>query len=103
MSRGPFGWAMTVVAVGAFMITMDNTVVANALPTMIADLGLSTIGKDWVATGYILTFSCLMVAGGRLTDVYGCRTTFIGGFAVFTAASAVCGLATTPEVLILGR
>ncbi|WP_264159291.1 MFS transporter [Actinomadura rudentiformis] len=90
-------------AVSAFMITMDNTVVANALPTMMRDLGMSNSAKDWVATGYILMFSCLMIAGGRLTDVYGCRLTFTAGMAVFTASSAVCGLAGDEAILILGR
>ncbi|WP_425547502.1 MFS transporter [Actinomadura vinacea] len=82
---------------------MDNTVVANALPTMIRELGMSNSAKDWVATGYILMFSCLMIAGGRLTDVYGCRVTFTTGMAVFTTASAVCGLAPDDMVLILAR
>ncbi|WP_433465182.1 DHA2 family efflux MFS transporter permease subunit [Spirillospora sp. CA-128828] len=82
---------------------MDNTVVANALPTIMSDLGMSNSAKDWVATGYILMFSCLMVAGGRLTDVYGCRVTFVSGMVVFTAASAVCGLAPDSATLILAR
>ncbi|WP_231328887.1 MFS transporter [Actinomadura graeca] len=82
---------------------MDNTVVANALPVIMRDLGMSDRAKDWVATGYILTFSCLMIAGGRLTDVYGRRVTFVTGMAVFTAASAVCGLAPDPATLILAR
>ncbi len=85
------------------MITMDNTVVANALPTMVADLGMSKGAQEWVATGYILMFSCLMIAGGRLTDIYGCRTTFVSGMTIFTAASAVCGLAPDEAVLIVGR
>ncbi|WP_409517515.1 MFS transporter, partial [Actinomadura luteofluorescens] len=82
---------------------MDNTVVANALPTIMSDLDMSNSAKDWVATGYILMFSCLMVAGGRLTDVFGCRVTFVSGMVVFTAASAVCGLAPDSATLILAR
>ncbi len=85
------------------MTTMDNTVVFTALPTIMADLDMSSSAKDWVATGYILMFSCLMIMGGRLTDVYGCRLTFTAGMAVFTTASAVCGLAPSSEVLILAR
>lgn len=85
------------------MTTMDNTVVFTALPTIMADLDMSSSAKDWVATGYILMFSCLMIMGGRLTDVYGCRLTFTAGMAVFTAASAACGLAQSSEVLILAR
>ncbi|MEV3923343.1 MDR family MFS transporter [Actinomadura coerulea] len=103
MTRGRFRWALAVVAVSAFMITMDNTVVANALPTIMSDLAMSNSAKDWVATGYILMFSCLMVAGGRLTDVFGCRVTFVTGMVVFTAASAVCGLAPDSATLILAR
>ncbi|WP_378303642.1 MFS transporter, partial [Actinomadura sediminis] len=103
MTRGRYRWALAVVAVSAFMITMDNTVVFNALPTIMADLDMSDSAKDWVATGYILMFSCLMIAGGRLTDVYGPRMTFTSGMVVFTAASAVCGLAQSTDVLILAR
>ncbi|HEY8480173.1 MAG TPA: MFS transporter [Spirillospora sp.] len=103
MTRGRYRWALAVVAVSAFMTTMDNTVVFTALPTIMADLDLSSSAKDWVATGYILMFSCLMITGGRLTDVLGCRLTFTAGMVVFTAASAVCGLAQTADVLVLAR
>jgi EmrB/QacA subfamily drug resistance transporter len=103
VTRGRYRWALAVVAVSAFMTTMDNTVVFTALPRIMADLGMSSSAKDWVATGYILMFSCLMITGGRLTDLYGCRVTFTTGMVVFTAASAVCGLAHTSEVLILAR
>lgn len=91
------------VAVSAFMTTMDNTVVFTALPTIMTDLDMSSSAKDWVATGYILMFSCLMITGGRLSDVYGCRVTFTSGMVAFTAASAVCGLAQSSEVLIVAR
>ena len=90
-------------AVSAFMTTMDNTVVFTALPTIMADLDMSSSAKDWVATGYILMFSCLMITGGRLTDVFGCRLTFTTGMVVFTTASAVCGLAQSSELLIIAR
>ncbi|WP_229808704.1 MFS transporter, partial [Actinomadura livida] len=103
MTRGRYRWALAVVAVSAFMTTMDNTVVFTALPTIMADLDMSSSAKDWVATGYILMFSCLMIMGGRLADVYGCRVTFTSGMIVFTAASAVCGLAQSSDVLILAR
>ncbi|XRQ06924.1 DHA2 family efflux MFS transporter permease subunit [Actinomadura welshii] len=103
MTRGRYRWALAVVAVSAFMTTMDNTVVFTALPTIMADLDMSSSAKDWVATGYILMFSCLMIMGGRLADVYGCRLTFTTGMIVFTASSAVCGLAQSSDVLILAR
>ncbi|WP_018654037.1 MDR family MFS transporter [Actinomadura flavalba] len=103
MTRGRYRWALAVVAVSAFMITMDNTVVVTALPTIARDLDMSKSALDWVATGYILMFSCLMIAGGRLTDIYGCRVIFMTGMAIFTVSSAVCGLADDAAVLITGR
>ncbi|RFU38602.1 MFS transporter [Actinomadura logoneensis] len=90
-------------AVSAFVTTMDNTVVIQAIPTIRRDLGMSGSAAEWVTTGYMLMFSCLMVAGGRITDIYGCRVGFITGMAVFTAASAACGLATDASFLILSR
>ncbi|HEX2317221.1 MAG TPA: MFS transporter [Thermomonospora sp.] len=103
MTRGRYRWALAVVAVSAFMITMDNTVVAIAQETIRRDLGLAPSSLRWVTVGYILMFSCLMIAGGRLADIYGCRITFVAGMATFTAASAVCGLAQSEAVLILAR
>ncbi|MBE1532155.1 EmrB/QacA subfamily drug resistance transporter [Actinomadura algeriensis] len=82
---------------------MDNTVVFTATPTIQDDLRMSDSATEWIATGYILMFSCLMIAGGRLTDIHGCRVVFSTGMIVFTAASAVCGLAQSSDVLILAR
>ncbi|MFC5182882.1 MFS transporter [Actinomadura harenae] len=87
----------------AFMTTMDNTVVIQAIPTIRRDLGMSGSAGEWVTTGYMLMFSCLMVAGGRITDIYGCRVGFTTGMTIFTAASAVCGLAPDAGTLILAR
>ncbi|WP_233359017.1 MFS transporter [Thermomonospora amylolytica] len=103
MTRGRYRWALAVVAVSAFMITMDNSVVAIAQQTIRDDLGLSTAELRWVTIGYVVMFSCLMVAGGRLADLYGCRVTFVTGMAVFTAASAVSGLAESAPTLIGAR
>jgi len=103
VTRGRYGWVLAVVAVSAFMITMDNSVVAIAQRTLREDLGLSAAELRWVTVGYIVMFSCLMVAGGRLADLYGCRVIFITGMAVFTAASAMSGVAGSAAVLIGAR
>ncbi|ACZ00278.1 MULTISPECIES: MFS transporter [Thermomonospora] len=103
MTRGRYRWALAVVAVSAFMITIDNSVVTIAQETIRRDLGLTYSALRWVTVGYILMFSCLMIAGGRLTDLYGCRVTFVVGMSIFTAASAVSGLADTGAVLIGAR
>ncbi|MCP2340294.1 MFS transporter [Actinomadura rupiterrae] len=103
MTRGRYRWALLVVAVSAFITTMDNTVVIQAIPTIRRDLGMSGSAGEWVTTGYMLMFSCLMVAGGRITDIYGCRVGFTTGMSVFTAASAACGLAPDDAILIISR
>ncbi|WP_233510973.1 MFS transporter [Actinomadura craniellae] len=103
MTRGRYGWALAVVAVSAFMITMDNTVVHVALPVIRDDLQMSSGTLQWVATGYILMFSCLMIAGGRLADVYGCRAVLITGMAIFTGSSLIAGVAPDGTVLIAAR
>lgn len=103
VTRGRYRWALAVVAVSAFMITLDNTVVNVAMPTIKRTLNMSDSSAQWVATGYILMFSCLMIAGGRLTDVYGARVTFMTGMAIFTSSSLAAGLAHSDTVLILSR
>lgn len=85
------------------MTTMDNTVVIQAIPTIRRDLGMSGSAGEWVTTGYMLMFSCLMVAGGRITDIHGCRVGFTTGMTIFTAASAACGFAPDAGILILAR
>ncbi|MBW8482982.1 MFS transporter [Actinomadura parmotrematis] len=103
MTQGRFRWALALVAISAFMTQMDNTIVTNALPTIMSDLHMSKGSQEWVATGYILMFSCLLIAGGRLADIYGTRTVFITGMSIFTGASALCGFASDDVVLIAAR
>ncbi|GAA2654149.1 MFS transporter [Nonomuraea recticatena] len=92
-----------VVGLAGFVTTLDNTVVTVALPTIRDDLGASLAALEWVATGYIMTFAGLMLAGGRLADVYGRRKALVTGLATFTAASLAAGLATTIQLLVAAR
>ncbi|MGW5685022.1 MFS transporter [Nonomuraea sp. NPDC003754] len=92
-----------VVALAGFVTTLDNTVVTVALPTIRADLGAGLAALEWVATGYIMTFAGLMLAGGRLADVYGRRKALVAGLVTFTAASLAAGLATTIQLLVAAR
>ncbi|WP_328363225.1 MFS transporter [Mycobacterium sp. NBC_00419] len=85
------------------MATMDGPVVVFALPRIQNELGLSDAGRSWVITAYMLTFGGLILLGGRLGDTIGRRRTFIGGVALFTAASVLCGIAWDGGSLVVAR
>jgi EmrB/QacA subfamily drug resistance transporter len=85
------------------MIMLDNTVVNVALPSIQRDLGADLSELEWIVTGYALTFASLMLVGGKVADAYGRRLIFVAGIVVFTAASLLCGLSTSSEMLIAAR
>ena len=91
------------VAVGLFMIMLDNTVVNVALPSIQRELGADLSELEWIVTSYALTFAALMLIGGKLADAYGRRRIFVVGIVVFTVASLMCGLAGSSDQLIAGR
>jgi EmrB/QacA subfamily drug resistance transporter len=95
--------ALSIVCIGTLMIVLDTTIVNVALPSIRADLGFDETSLVWVINAYMLTFGGFLLLGGRLGDLYGHRRLFVGGLAVFTVASLVCGLATTQAVLIGAR
>jgi EmrB/QacA subfamily drug resistance transporter len=96
-------WALVAVTLGTFMTYLDNNVGNVALPTIQRELGLTISGLEWIVTSYILVFAGLMLAGGRLADVFGARRVFLGGLALFTVASLAAGLATSGGLLVAAR
>jgi EmrB/QacA subfamily drug resistance transporter len=96
-------WTLVAVAVGLFMIMLDNTVVNVALPSIQEDLGIGPSELEWVVNAYALTFGVLLLSGGKLADLLGRRAIFIAGLVIFTAASLWCGLASGAASLIAAR
>lgn len=88
---------------GILMVILDGTIVNVALPTIQRDLGFSQASLAWVVNSYLIAFGGLLLLAGRLGDLFGRRRILLAGLAVFTAASLLCGLSTSPEMLIAAR
>jgi EmrB/QacA subfamily drug resistance transporter len=96
-------WTLLAVSLATFMTYLDNNIVNVAIPAIQRDLHLSTAGLEWVVSGYILVFASLLLAGGRLADVFGRRRVFLAGLGIFTVASLTAGLAGSVGVLVASR
>ncbi|PKL69506.1 MAG: MFS transporter [Methanomicrobiales archaeon HGW-Methanomicrobiales-1] len=92
-----------VIALGSFMAGLDATIVNIALPAIAKSLDISTVLASWVLNAYLIILVSLLLAASRLGDMKGYRNIFLGGFALFTAGSALCGLSSTIDMLILSR
>src|SRR4051794_41826951 len=86
-----------------FVVVLDVTIVAIALPAMQRSLHVTTADLQWVVSAYTLAFAGFLVLAGRLADLHGRRRVFMAGLALFTAASLACGLSTSPAMLIAAR
>ena len=96
-------WSLVAVSLATFMTYLDNNVTNVAIPTIQRSLHMSLAGLEWVVSSYILVFAGLLLAGGRLADLYGRRRLFLAGLSVFTLASLGAGLAGSGSVLIGAR
>ncbi len=85
------------------MATLDISVVNIALPTLQRSLHAPFTTVEWVVLAYVLTITGLLLSAGRLADLRGRRRVYAAGLVVFTAASALCGMAPTVGVLIAAR
>ncbi|MEU5536806.1 MFS transporter [Streptomyces sp. NPDC020362] len=95
--------ALGVCLTAGFISLLDTSIVNVALPSMEHGLGASEAAQSWVVSGYALTFGLALVPAGRLGDMRGRRQAFLFGLAVFTLASAACGLAPSASWLVLFR
>ncbi|MFF4899912.1 MFS transporter [Streptomyces sp. NPDC001068] len=95
--------ALWVCLAAGFISLLDTSIVNVALPSMEHGLGATQAAQSWVVSGYALTFGLALVPAGRLGDMRGRRQSFLLGLAVFTVASTACGLATSPDWLVVSR
>src|SRR3954452_16405188 len=96
-------WTLGAVCVATFMLLLDVTIVNVALPDIQKDLGSSFQDLQWVVDAYALTLAAFLLTAGSLADRVGRRRVFVAGLALFTVASGLCGLSTSPTALNLSR
>jgi EmrB/QacA subfamily drug resistance transporter len=95
--------ALPIVLTGTFMVVLDFFIVNVALPSMQARLHASAGSVEWVVAGYSLTSAVFLITASRLGDRYGRRRLFAVGLALFTLASAGCGIAPSATALVVAR
>ncbi len=96
-------WILVSVAFGAFMAPLDSSIVNTALPLIARDFHADVLLIEWVILAYLLTLSSLLLIGGRLGDLIGDKRLYIGGFALFTFSSMLCGMASGVGALVAAR
>lgn len=96
-------FALAIVMTAAFMDLVDVTIVNIAIPSITRETGASVSAIQWITAGYALAFAAGLITGGRLGDIYGRKRLFLIGIGGFTLASALCGFAPNPEILVAAR
>jgi len=94
---------LALIGLAQLMVVLDATIVNIALPSAQHALGFSDDSRQWIVTAYALSFSSLLLLGGRIGDLVGRKRVFIVGLAGFAAASALGGLAQGFGVLVVAR
>src|SRR5579863_4723844 len=96
-------WALGVLSITQLMVALDATVINIALPHAQLDLHFSLANRQWLITAYALSFGSLLLIGGRLSDLWGRRTSLYVGLAGFALASALGGSAHSFSTLVTAR
>ena len=95
-------WGLVAISLGVAMIIMDATIVSVSIPSIVADLGISSTQIQWVQEIYTLLFAALLLTWGRIADRAGRRRIMVTGVVIFVAASVLCAVADGGGVLIAG-
>src|ERR1700757_5169839 len=95
--------ALAVLCLGQLMMILDSTIVNVALPSIQRDLHFTQGNLTWVLNGYLITFGGFLLLAGRIGDLVGRKRVFLTGLVMFTAASVLCGIASSQGFLIGAR
>ncbi|NEB78751.1 MFS transporter, partial [Streptomyces sp. SID14478] len=94
---------LTAVCLSTFMLLLDVSIAVVALPDMAGALHASLSDLQWVMDGYALALAALLLATGAAADILGRRRVHVVGVVVFALASAACGIAGGPGLLVAAR
>ncbi len=92
-----------VVAIAFLMEQLDSTIITTAIPDMARSLATTPVRLNLAVTAYVLTLAVFIPLSGWFTDRFGARRIFILALAIFTAGSALCGIADSFSMLVATR
>lgn len=96
-------WVLAAMGCALGLVVLDETVVGVALPSIQADLQMQETEGHWVVNAYLLIFTGLVAAAGKLGDIISLKRLFLAGLMIFTSSSVACGFAQSAEWLIIMR
>ena len=91
------------IALGVALIVVDITIVSVIIPSIIADLGISSAQAQWIQESYAIVLAALLLLVGRVADILGARRVFIAGVVLFGVTSMIAGIAPGGGLLIAAR
>jgi EmrB/QacA subfamily drug resistance transporter len=94
---------IVVYMVGLYMTVVDSTIVFTALPSVARDFHATLAAAQWVTLSYLLSLAVFVPSSGWIGDRFGTRRTFLVALALFTVASALCGLSGSLTELVIFR
>jgi EmrB/QacA subfamily drug resistance transporter len=97
------GWVTLNIWIGAYMSTLDASIVNISLPTIVRSLNTDLTAVAWVVMAYLIVITGCLLLMGRLSDLFGQKQIYLLGFLTFTLGSAFCSFSPTIYFLIGSR
>lgn len=96
-------WTLAAMCLSLLLVSIDNTILNVALPTLARELDASSSEMQWIVDGYVLVFAGLLLLGGALGDRFGRRRALVSGLTIFAAASLSAAYVDSSTMLVLCR